>query len=614
MFLKRHHDRPEHTMTATARWRALKKTLEAKSGHDFERALFPLLRIRWPDLVHPKSLRYLDNSGIDQVLVVDGGPRLAVVVQCKGFEVLEPLAKSQLAQVTKSVDKFEVSGFRTDEYVLIYNRFGGDQDFERAAQSRLEKLVDSGFASTATVWNLNTLASELSGNLLDFLLRELAHKAARKHEAERRRFRFGVVTIRNVPYSLGSMRLDSGKSPSVQRTGTVIVGDPLDAITADKRSVSLVIGAFGSGKSTLGFRLAAQPNKRVVYIPAAALTHTAIGSPSENSLAQAIVEYLEIFDDAHGLTDEQVQHLAHLAGPLLSYKLRTPDSGLILLVDAIDESRFYSTAKGFQTLTNELARALCPIVITTRLEHFVDSFEAFEGALDTRSPFGVRRVSLLTLHSWYQEQVRQYLWEAIVIAQQQGDAVAVERLSTFRATLDASGFEGLALHHPLFLAMSTDLVAAGDPRIYKDRFELYENWAHEKLSRDFLADRWVPQGFDNIRLLVAALMDLMSVVAARMHGLLSDPPAAVEYIEEEEVRQLAASIFGGPVESVLYTVTAFLDPQRTQAFGNLRLRFFHKSLQDFFAARWLRRQTAELPRQCPPAVREFMASSAVRGA
>ena len=454
-------------MVETARWRALKKTLEAKSGHDFERALFPLLKVRWPDLVHPKSLKYLDNSGIDQVLVGEGNPRLGVVVQCKGFQVLEPLTKSQLAQVESSIERFEVSGFSTDEYLLIYNRFGAEQDFERGAKSRLKKLVDSGSAGKATIWNLNTLASELSVTLLDFLLRELAQKAARKHEAERQRFRFGTVTISHVPYSAGSMRLDSGEAPAVEQTIEVIVGDPLDAVTTDQPGVSLVIGTFGSGKSTLGYRLAAQPGRRLIYVPATALTHAETNSPSENSLAQEIVEYLEIFDDAHGLTDEQRQQLSHLAGPLLSYKFRTHDSGLMLLIDAIDESRFYSTARGFQTLTNELARALCPIVITTRLEHFVDSFEAYEGALDSRSPFGVRKVKLLTLHPWHPDQVKQYVQEAIAIARKQSDAAAEERLSTFLGTLCDGGFDGLALLHPLFLAMSTDLAAAGPDGHFK---------------------------------------------------------------------------------------------------------------------------------------------------
>jgi len=595
-------------MVATARWNALKKRLESTAGHDFERALFPLLKIRWPDLVYPKSLKYLDKSGIDQVLVVDGSSRLGAVIQCKGFEVLKPLSRSQVDQVDGSIKRFEASGYSTTEYVLIYNRFGAEQEFEQAAKARLQELVKSGRAGKATIWNLNSLVTELSSSLLDYLLRELAEKAAQKHQSERQRFRFGAVLVEHVPYSLGNMQLDSGTSPAVERTSNVTVGDPLDAITLDRRSVSLVIGSFGSGKSTLGYRLAERPNRKLVFVPAAALTHTEAGAPSENSLAQAIVEYLGIFDDARGLTDEQREQLSHLAGPLLSAKLRTEDSGLTLLIDAIDESRFYSTAKGLQTLTNELSRALCPVIITTRLEHFVDSFEAFEGALDAKSPFGVRQVQLLTLNSWSGDQADQYVREATKLAEAQGEAEVAQRLLVFQRALHAGSFSGLAVQHPLFLAMSTDLAASGDTRIYDERFKLYERWVHEKLRRDFCRDRWIPQGFKNIRLLVSTLMDLMGLIAAHMHGFSEPQGEVAEYIEESAVRHLAADAFGVPVASELYTTTSLLVPMRVRSFGSVRLRFFHKSFQDYFAARWLHNGGANRSVGIPLGVQTFLRS------
>ncbi len=591
-------------MPTTARWKALKKQLEARSAHDFERALYPLLRIRWPDLVHPKSLQYLDKSGIDQVLVADGRP-LGVVVQCKGFEVLEPLGKSQIAQIGKSLNKFVNSGFKAKQYVLLYNRFGEDQDFENSIRRLLAQAVATGAIETGSLWNLNNLTDELSKDLLAYMLRELNEKANRKHARDRARFRFGASTVKSVPFAVGRMSLDSNVKPDIENQAELEHADPLKYLSLDGRSISLIVGHFGAGKSTLSHRLANIPNHRLVYVPAAALKHTEVGGSSENSLSQGIIEYLEIFDDEVDLTPEQRNELSYLAGPLLSAKFRTPNSGLILLIDAIDENRYYSSMKGFQVLTNELARTQCPVVVTTRLEHFIDSFETYADALGERSRFGVKDIKILTLRNWLPQQAQEYIRSAANRAELDGDSEARMRLDRLLGQIDSTTVESTALRHPLFLAMTTQLVAAGDERLYSSKFELYEHWSREKLMRDFREDRYIPVGFENPRLLVSTLLQLMNAVANAMIDDTADGIELTEYIEEDVVRDLAQKLFFAPVASELYTVTSFLEPQRSARSGNLMLRFFHKSFQEFFTARQLKGAGIEAGR-FPHAVKDFL--------
>lgn len=591
-------------MSNTARWKALKKELEAKSSHDFERTLYPLLRIRWPDLVHPKSLKYLDNSGIDQVLVADGSP-LGVVIQCKGFEVQEPLGSSQIAQIAKSLKKFVSSGFKATQYVLLYNRFGEDQNFENSIRELLAQSVATGAIEIGLLWNLNNLADELSQDLLAYMMRELNEKAHKKQARDRARFRFGNSTVKSVPFSIGKMSLSSNSKPDIENQTKIELADPIDYLPLNQQSISLLVGHFGAGKSTLSHRLAEIQSHRLVYVPAAALTHTEVGNSSENSLAQGIIEYLEIFDDEVNLTPEQRIELSYLAGPLLSAKFRTPHSGLILLIDAIDENRYYASMKGFQVLTNELARTQCPVIITTRLEHFIDSFETYADSLGERSKFGVKDIKVLTLKNWLPVQAQEYIRAAANHAELEGDTEAMSRLERLLCQVDFNTIESTAFRHPLFLAMTTQLVAAGDEKLYARKSDLYEHWSREKLLRDFREERYIPPGFENPRLLVTTLLLLMNAVAGTMIEHTDNGIELAEYIDENIVREIAQKLFFVPVATDLYTVTAFLEPQRIQKSGNLRLRFFHKSFQEFFTARHIKQQGIEA-NYFPLTVREFL--------
>jgi len=124
---------------SNARWRKVKEDLKASSSHNFERSLLPYLRIRWPDLAHPKSLGYLDKSGVDQVLVGEGNP-ISVVVQCKGFEIQEPLGKSQIGQIKKSINSFLASKHTCSTYIVVYNRVGEDQTFATSVRAELLRV------------------------------------------------------------------------------------------------------------------------------------------------------------------------------------------------------------------------------------------------------------------------------------------------------------------------------------------------------------------------------------------------------------------------------------------------------------------------------------------
>lgn len=566
-------------MMANTRWGKIKEELKASSSHDFERRALPLLRIRWPSLAHPKSMGALDRRGIDQVLVGDGDP-LEVVVQCKGFEIHEPLGESQFKQISKSIRSFQASEHRCLTYLLLYNRFGIDLEFTKRVRAEMEGLKTDGKARHVLLWDLNELAKQLSKDLSRRIVEEIQRLAQESAQRDRSPFLFGNVVLTRVPHERGELKLRRHDTPIVAMSGKVLSDDPIGLLSDPKARWTLVFGAFGAGKSTLAQRLSQVPGRQLLYVPAAALKHTDRGTGNENGLASAIVEYVGVFNDRSEFSSEERQLLLWLAGPLLAARLRDQDTKFLLLIDAIDENRFYASMPGFQVLTTELSRSKCQVVLTTRREHFVDHFSGYTEPLGSGSPFAREELQLIELHHWSIAQALEYVDAAL----RSSDGVMRERLMQFRGQLEDGAVGDLALQHPLFLAMTVDLVAERGSVALAGRAELYRLWTQQKLQRDFRKDRLRPSGWQNTDQLVWEILGFMTDVALWMTASSDAGHELVESIQESELLPLAAKRFEVHAPSDLYTTTSLLEPMRGRGPAGMPLRFFHRSFHEYFLA------------------------------
>ncbi|WP_428422824.1 hypothetical protein [Methylibium sp.] len=584
---------------SSKRWSRVTEDLKSSSGRDFEQRVLPLLRVKWPSLVNPKALGLLDQRGIDHVLVGPGDP-LEVVVQCKGFQIEEPLGDSQIAQVRKSVDSFLASPHRCATYLLVYNRHGQNRDFDARLDHEVTRLHASGKAGRALVWDLNRLVREIDERLAQRMLSEIERLGDTRRRDEQSRFTFGDVVLKRVPCQRGRLALRRFELPSFQMEGAVEVRDPLDDLAADRRGWTLVVGSFGAGKSTLSHRLSQTAGRRLLYVPAAALTHAELGTQSENELVCSIVAYLGLFNDWSEFDDSEKRLLVHLAGPILAARLRAQDTKFILLIDAIDENRFYSTMRGFQLLTNELSRASCRIVLTTRKEHFLDHFLSYAQPLGEGSSHAKGDVDLLELHHWTIDQARQYVDGAMARTTEPMSS----QLRSLRSELEQGVMANLALQHPLLLAMLVDLVAHEGSNVLHTRADLYRRWARFKLARDFGVHRKTPLGFDNEDQLIWNLLELMADIAVAMTAHSGELHELTESIHETQVHQLAATRLGHQVPSDIYTTTSLLEPMRTREADGMVLHFFHRSFHEYFLAVALRRQNLS-PDGYPAEVRLF---------
>lgn len=567
-------------------WASTKCELMVSASHDFERKCLPLLKIKWPALVHPKTLKYLDRSGIDHVWLSDGSP-LGAVIQCKGFEVEEPLGDSQIKQIRDSIETFIKSRYTCEHYVLLHNREGRDREFAKAIQLELKKLVDSKKSKVAELWDIDRLINELNSELSVRLLNQVRKRAESAKNSQQAKFLFGSVFIGDVPCRMGTLKPQLHGTPQMKWDRDSEVTDPLTGVAQfiTRRSWTLIVGTFGSGKSLLALRLGLLKEREVIYVPASELRHAEIGSHSENSLMRMIVQYINIFDEDADFSDSERESLRKLAGPLLAARLRDQDNQFVLVIDGLDENRVYSSSHGLQLLTNELGRASCPIILTVRKEQFFDQFLLFSDQLIERGKFRSTddQIRIVELNEWGHDQVLSYIDAAITTLSGEENI----GLTEFRSMVSSGVLSGrFFLEHPLLLAMTVDLVAEkGSTVTLNNCASLYEQWIFRKLVRDFSIDRLIPVGFENSGLVIQKTVALMVAVANAMVSKEDNGYELLESIDEVTVRRLASDQFEGAiVPTALYSTTSLLEPIRQRGSTGFELKFFHRSFHEYFLA------------------------------
>ena len=137
---------------------------------------------------------------------------------------------------------------------------------------------------------------------------------------------------------------------------------------------TLLTGPFGTGKTTAVLRVTKELGRDAIYVRAEDMSDGG-GGIGTNLLLARIVTAAHLFND---LEDASRPIVDRLAGETLARILRSQDTNLTLIIDGLDENRIYYRLDGIRRLTNELAELSCPVILTTRQEHFDAMFSNFE--------------------------------------------------------------------------------------------------------------------------------------------------------------------------------------------------------------------------------------------
>lgn len=581
----------------------------AATGRDLERAVLPVARAIWPALVQPRGLAKYDSAGVDLVAFKEEGG-IEVVIQCKGVFKAEGLHDDQFASFAKSISSFMESDLTTETFVVIHNQDSRNRKVADKIDAALATLVTAGRAKTVIQWDRQAFLGALEARLREMVSERIGEQSALMLDQLDRQFAYGRTYVAQVPVTQRTLSLRRGQSPAILATGRT--GEAVNIAEALARATgrwTLLTGIFGTGKTTGALHAARLFPNRIIYVHAGSI-EPRFGEGGTHSLMTRILDALAVFADFEA--DERGL-FERLSAPMLRQLLQDPDTDALLIIDALDENSTLRSPDAVTRFASALAELRCPIIMTTRLEHFRATFGNFDHLFDELSIKGanMRDVALLELEAWRDHEVLA-LVEAVAqeIPENQGLKAFAEALQSGAD----SGWDREFLGHPFFLRMIVDLVAdGGSPS--ETRAGLIGQWVWRKLTRDLKTSRDTPASANDRNAFIEQMEAVMTSVAGAMVEDTAGEKRLLDTISSEAVVGICETVLqtkGIDLASAI-AVTLLL-PTSVRHRGSVPIRFSHRGFQEYFLARHLievGEQPASYPVEVQASYRELIAERPV---
>jgi len=363
----------------------------------------------------------------------------------------------------------------------------------------------------------------------------------------------------------------------------------------------LVTGSFGFGK-TLGLHalgdMWAQRDQAVYFFPAANISDRAFVNSAgllADVMSQIVDDDLASSPLAMSILQDSCKHAFRKSYPLL-------------LIDAIDESRFWHDPQRLAMLWGSIAELGIPAVVTVRDE----LYESRPLEFDSEGTFFTR----LRLTDWDHPLMTQFLDQ---FAAERG-SIPPETFRRFRDVVSTGRYEehyGDIPRRPLFLSMLAEDAWQGEAP-ERELYRLYGKYFRAKLQRDWanststnrlvrgeaLAQRYGKEEAAEV------LIRMMQELAFKLHmrSLEATAPDGLTF-PEELLRASASAALGisDRIEDVL--LMSLVQPSGRDPVTRQRsYRFAHKSFYDWFLARALiANKRPEASDQLAPTAKTFLA-------
>jgi hypothetical protein len=353
-------------------------------------------------------------------------------------------------------------------------------------------------------------------------------------------------------------------------------------------SWTIVEGSFGSGKTTASLHAAQSRDRTVVFVACADLP--TVGNISLNDVLVQGVRDLTLWDRFDDAERSMLEPLAADSAIRLLSDTAAADQYLLLL-DGLDEHRAFYSLGGFQRLLNQLIDIECPVVLTTRSEHFATLFDSYTSALAELSwkfkpdvP-----IPLLRLRPWAKDDSLALI-QRVAGQSPSASRQRLNRLAGLVETGTAARYYGTMPYNPLMLRFIIDDVAERGI-LDSARAPLIDRWARRKLWRDVANHPFVAVG--DVGETVDLLMHASEVIACRMIERTPTGVRLTESLDLKEVESIVSSETPFAVGDVL--TNSFLMPIRSK--HGTRVVFALRVLQEFFLAASLVRsqETPKIP-------------------
>lgn len=586
-------------MPGTSPWKRLSGELLAAVDRDFERAVLAAARAIWPALVQPRGLAQYDRAGADLIAFKDDGG-IDVVIQCKGFFKAEGLQNDQFPAFAKSISSFANSGLTTDTYVVIHNQDARNQKVAGEIDTALLRLVATGSAKAVIQWDRQSFLRVLEEKLREMVSARVGEQSRLMLEQIDRQFAYGRTYVPQVPVRQGTLSLRRDRPPEVQFSKQVEAAVNIaEALANATGRWTLLTGIFGTGKTTAALHAARLSPNRIIYVHAGNI-EPRFGEGGTHALMTRILDALAVFADFEA--DERGL-FERLSAPMLRQLLQDPDSDALLIIDALDENRALRSPDAVTRFASALAELRCPIIMTTRQEHFRATFGNFDHLFEELSIKGgnTRDVALLELEPWSDREVH-----ALVDAvnEEMPHNAGLKDLSAELRSGSATGWGEEFLRHPFFLRMIIDLAAEGGSPS-ETRASLIGQWVWRKLTRDLKSARVTPVPPDDRNGFLEKMEEVMTAVAGAMVEGADGETRLFETISSDAVIEICEAVLqtkGIDLASAI-SVTLLL-PTSVRHRGSVPIRFSHRAFQEYFLARHLI-EAGAATEGYPPEVRLF---------
>ncbi|MBD8544821.1 hypothetical protein IFU00_21320 [Oxalobacteraceae sp. CFBP 8761] len=559
-------------------WRKLLGRLKISTGDDFERTVLPYLRVLWPAIIASPRLMQMDRKGIDLLVETGSTKHFEVVVQAKGFTIEEEIQEQQVRkQIIPSIRKFAKSGLTCDTYVLLHNRNEAKKAEADLIQVELDLLIANGKAKNFKVFGREVFVSAVETHLTEKIRNKLNERSLVLLKNHLDYFHFGNLLVSEVPvtHSRWAPSAFTGPSISVESSKTCNAAEFV-APNAKSR-YSLLIGSFGIGKTTTALQLASAVGFSVVYIPAAAITAHLDGL-NTNLLLRRIISAIEVLED---FDEQDAIVLTNVAAVVLNKLLTQQNHRFLLVIDGLDEHRSYGTAAGLNALTKELTDIQCPIILTTRKEHFEalsgNYASIFDGVSKIKDP--KRHIDVFELGNWTTEQGLNLLTAALSRVSEQSQKHAINELILSVKSSDRALSRDL-LSHPLFMQMTLDLIFENQEWDLANQNILIEHWCRSKINRDLMLPRVPIEGDFDRNEYVSNMLSAMAQVSNFMKDVESGE--MLESIDVNCILPIVTETLRMNINSSTLVLTSLLVPSQMRRGSIMKVKFFHRSIQEYF--------------------------------
>ncbi len=465
-------------------YRNIRGELRAVDHEDFQQKLLPLLRILNPHVVSSPASRRWDRAGVDLYAEGEDG-RLALVVQAKGYQPRTAYpASRQVESALHSIRSFAESGLRAAQYIFVHNRDNRDNGFRTAVTAALGELNATGVAREAELWGVN----ELLTACFDAMLLQLRSAVIEESQRIARSADWvpaeGLEPLNVVPVRRGSIEADQHRVLSSESEDTRMLDAAEQILAASEEGLTLVLGEFGSGKTTAVSRSLGLTERGVMLVPAARFSSNVTGTKHFFLLCLDEERFFDVSDE------DDARYRRLVARPAIERILRDPETDLVLILDGLDESGFLSREGSLQHLFNILEVASVPVILAMRTEFWYRrrrEFDVAYGKIGHPDSTRRRRISTLELMPWTDFEV-QALVQSAINASPTAEKAHLKELASLLGSAEFERLYGDIPRRPLFLRFIIDSVREqGLPGEKVGVASLMMDWISSKLWRDALA-------------------------------------------------------------------------------------------------------------------------------